>query len=236
LELTAGELTAELIREEEAKTVLGADLSARLIADGEAVLRAQRVAGSAEPVASVKAAMPGAAGAAAPTVKSAATRWRERSAWMLAAAATVAWFLIPNPLQTAPEQATPIAALREALTADSTTVTVAWAPSTDPAGRAASGDVVWHAASQRGVLRFRGLAPNDPRTAQYQLWIVDGDRDARYPVDGGVFDVTAEGEVLIPIDARLPVGRATLFAVTLEAPGGVVVSTRERLVLAAPVG
>jgi hypothetical protein len=31
------------------------------------------------------------------------------------------------------------------------------------------------------------------------------------------------------------VGRPTLFAVTLERPGGVVVSTRERLVLAAGV-
>ena len=128
-----------------------------------------------------------------------------------------------------------VAALRDSLLADSSTMIRVWAPSTDPAARSASGDVVWNPTQQRGVMRLVGLAPNDPRLAQYQLWIIDAARDARYPVDGGVFDVTESGEVFVAIGARLPVDRPTLFAITLERPGGVVVSTRERLVLAAPV-
>jgi len=87
-------------------------------------------------------------------------------------------------------------------------------------------------------MRLRGLAANDPIVEQYQLWIFDADRDAAHPVDGGVFDVaasSADGELCIPIDARLPIGKPTLFAITVEKPGGVVVSTRERLPLLAKV-
>jgi hypothetical protein len=47
-------------------------------------------------------------------------------------------------------------------------------------------------------MRIRGLAPNDPRRAQYQFWIFDATRNERDPVDGGVSDVTA-GEVVVPI-------------------------------------
>ena len=52
-------------------------------------------------------------------------------------------------------------------------------------------------------------------------------------VDGGVFDVTSTGEVIVPITAKLRVDDATLFAVTVEQPGGVVVSKREHIVVAA---
>jgi hypothetical protein len=48
-----------------------------------------------------------------------------------------------------------------------------------------------------------------------------------------VFDVTPGGEVVIPITARVPVQAPTLFAVTVERPGGVVVSKRERIVVTA---
>ena len=84
-------------------------------------------------------------------------------------------------------------------------------------------------------MRFRGLAPNDPTERQYQLWIFDPSRSdwEAEPVDGGVFDVGAGGEVVVPIDAKLAVAETALFAVTLEVPGGVVVSDRERLVLTA---
>jgi hypothetical protein len=53
-----------------------------------------------------------------------------------------------------------------------------------------------------------------------------------------VFDVAgtdADGEVCVPIDARLPIGKPTLFAITVEKPGGVVVSKRDRLPLLAKV-
>jgi len=106
----------------------------------------------------------------------------------------------------------------------------------DSTGTAASGDVVWDAATQRGYMRFHNLAANDARQVQYQLWIFDATRDARYPVDGGVFDIPAgQAEVVIPITARLHVDKPALFAVTVERPGGVVVSSRERIaVLAKP--
>jgi anti-sigma-K factor RskA len=82
-------------------------------------------------------------------------------------------------------------------------------------------------------MRFVGLAPNDPAKTQYQLWIFDRTRDQAFPVDGGVFDVTASGEVIVPITAKLHVDDATLFAVTVERPGGVVVSRREHIVVTA---
>jgi len=94
--------------------------------------------------------------------------------------------------------------------------------------------VVWSTRAQRGVMRLVGLKSNDARRWQYQLWIFDKARDQRYPVDGGVFDVPAGAtEVFVSINARVPVGDAVMFAVTVEAPGGVVVSTRERVALLA---
>ena len=51
-----------------------------------------------------------------------------------------------------------------------------------------------------------------------------------------MFNIPAgKKEVLIPIDSRLPISKATLFAITVEKPGGVVVSDRKRLPLLAPV-
>lgn len=111
-----------------------------------------------------------------------------------------------------------------------------WSPTSDPAGKIASGEVVWSNARQEGYMTFRSLEPNDPKASQYQLWIFDSARDKRYPVDGGVFDVPAGGgEVVIPISAKVAVFDPTLFAVTVERPGGVVVSKRERIVVAAKV-
>ena len=88
---------------------------------------------------------------------------------------------------------------------------------------------LWRPRSPRFITPF----PNDRAQAQYQLWIFDKDRDARYPVDGGVFDVPVSGEVVVPITARLHVDQPTLFAVTVEKPGGVVVSKREHIVVTA---
>lgn len=140
-----------------------------------------------------------------------------------------------------------LAELRGKLLAeDPEAVTVAWKKAGDDpaivAGEAdlesvgALGDVVWSSARQQGYMRFRGLAANDPTVAQYQLWIFDAERDEAYPVDGGVFDVPAAGgDVVVRIDPRLRVSRATAFAITVEKPGGVVVSSRKRLPLLAAV-
>ena len=61
-----------------------------------------------------------------------------------------------------------------------------------------------------------------------RLWIVDASRDPKIEntnrVDGGVFDINAQGEVIVPINAKLLARNATAFAITVEAPGGVVES------------
>jgi hypothetical protein len=133
----------------------------------------------------------------------------------------------------APSAPTPAEERAELLATASDVTRIDWKTTKDAAGKGASGDVVWSPSDQRGFMRFVGLHPNDRAQAQYQLWIFDKDRDARYPVDGGVFDVPASGEVVVPITARLHVDQPTLFAVTIEKPGGVVVSKREHIVVTA---
>ncbi len=124
--------------------------------------------------------------------------------------------------------------LREKLLAAEGSSRAEWTPTKDPLGKAATGEVVWNKDQQKGTMRFQGLAKNDPTRAQYQLWIFDKTRDEKYPVDGGVFDVDSDtGDVVVPIRATLAVNSPVLFAVTLEKPGGVVVSKRERIVVVA---
>jgi anti-sigma-K factor RskA len=127
------------------------------------------------------------------------------------------------------------AQLRDSLlNADSSLTRLAWSATPDSSAKGATGDVVWSGKAQRGVMRIAGLQANDRTRWQYQLWIFDKKRDQRYPVDGGVFDIPAGShEVFVPIDARIPVGEAVMFAVTVEPVGGVVVSTRERIALLA---
>jgi len=99
------------------------------------------------------------------------------------------------------------------------------------------GDVVWDSRRQCGYLLLRDFVANDPSRARYQVWIYDGARDERYPVHGGVFDVPpGHSEVVIPVRAALPVTKPTAFAVTVEKPGGAVVSMREKLVAFARTG
>jgi hypothetical protein len=68
----------------------------------------------------------------------------------------------------------------------------------------------------------------------YQLWIVDPARSAE-PVDGGVFDVDSAGTVRVPIDAKLSVRKPQAFVITLEKPGGVVVSSQKVVVAVSEV-
>jgi Anti-sigma-K factor rskA len=134
----------------------------------------------------------------------------------------------PPPAQPAPPTA---AEERAALLAKTDTLKIPLGPTKDPTAAGVTGDVVWDPVTQRGFLHFAGLAPNDPAIHQYQIWIFDAGRDKRYPVDGGVFDVPANaGEVVIPIRASLMVRKPAAFAVTVEKPGGVVVSGREHVI------
>lgn len=139
-------------------------------------------------------------------------------------------------LSQASQDSATLAVARQRLLASSMPLQKEWSATEDPASTAVTGDVVWDAASQTGYMRFAGLPANDPGTLQYQLWIFDETRDDRYPVDGGVFNIpSGGGEVVVPILAKLPVGSPKLFAVTIERPGGVVVSSRERIVAVAAV-
>lgn len=107
------------------------------------------------------------------------------------------------------------------------------------------GDVVWSDTLNKGYLRISGLAINDPSLEQYQLWIFDATRPTgdllqfgeglltQRPIDGGVFDVDSQSEIIIEIDAKLVVQQAAAFAITVEQPGGVVVSDRSRVPLLA---
>lgn len=112
-------------------------------------------------------------------------------------------------------------------------VQVAWADGKTPLGKV-TGDVVWSNQRQAGFMRFLDLPINDPTKEQYQLWIIDPARDDE-PIDGGVFNVTSSGESIVPIQAKLQVLKPSAFAITIEKPGGVVVSTQEKLPLIAVV-
>ncbi|MEM7200075.1 MAG: anti-sigma factor [Planctomycetota bacterium] len=148
--------------------------------------------------------------------------------WVAAAAALLAailaWQLLPAPMQPT--------AVRQELVADGAW-SESWSTGPSPLSGTPTGDVVWSDTQQMGVMRLRGLPKNDPEQQQYQLWIFDKTRDGQL-VDGGVFDIADDGtEALIVVDAKLGVGEATGFAITLESKGGVVVSAQEHIVATA---
>lgn len=111
-----------------------------------------------------------------------------------------------------------------------------WDRGPDQTAANCSGRVVWSGTKQEGYMVFSGLKANDPSKEQYQLWVFDADRDARYPVDGALFDVAAEsGEVIVKISPRLRVANVKMFVVTVEKPGGVWVSDRSRVATIAKI-
>lgn len=151
----------------------------------------------------------------------------------LAVAAAIVFLMVTSHRSVA--NTTHVAQLRDSLLVhDANVSTLSWTPTTDSSALGAAGDVVWSARAQAGVMRLAGLRPNDRAQWQYQLWIFEKRRDARYPVDGGVFDIpVGSSDVLVPISARVRIDDAVMFAITVERAGGVVVSTRERVALLA---
>lgn len=98
------------------------------------------------------------------------------------------------------------------------------------------GEMVWSNSLQKGYARFSNLPANDISKETYQLWIVDEAQNPKTPVSGGVFDVTAAtGEAIIPIDPSLVIKKPVMIAITKEKPGGVVVSSPERIVAVAKI-
>lgn len=206
-------------------------------------LRAALIA--AAPSATSTTSATGAAGATAPTARRvegsptadggdardrviAQLRWTARLGWIAAAASLI---IAAGLLLSRGGGLAPSADVKRLVDAESDAVHLTLNPTANgPAG--AAGEVVWSDSIQKGYLRLTGVPANDASKRQYQLWIVDPAR-AKEPVDGGVFDVLATGEVVIPFDARLPVRRPAAFAITAEQPGGVVVSAGPHLMLAA---
>lgn len=155
---------------------------------------------------------------------------RARAAgWLAAAAALVLAVTGWWPRLQTPAPLDPVEARDRLVATASDLVRVDWSATEHPrAQQLAGGYVVWSDELQRGYMTFRRMPANDPKQHQYQLWVFDASRSKEYPVDGGVFDGRpGDGEVVIPIHTKLRVEQATLFAVTLEPPGGVVVSDRD---------
>ena len=152
--------------------------------------------------------------------------WPARWGWAAAAAMVIVWVvstvLLPG-RQTIPEGVSVQAA--------PDLVRLPWR-SEIPGYEEVGGEMAWSDTLQAGEMRFAGLPPNDPELQQYQLWIVDPDR-YEHPVDGGVFDAIANGDIVIPVEAKLNVDEPVAFAVTLEQRGGVVVSQGPLLLVAA---
>jgi anti-sigma-K factor RskA len=158
---------------------------------------------------------------------------REWIAWMCAAAAMM---IAVSFWRAGTEAKVPSAveARAELVQGSDSLIRADWTAGKTPFAQPVLGDVVWDEAAQKGFMRFRNMPINDPAVEQYQLWIIDPQRDDE-PIDGGVFDITEEGEVVVEIDAKLRVIQPAAFAITIEKPGGVVVSTQERLPLLAAV-
>lgn len=169
--------------------------------------------------------------------------------WIAAAACLVVAVVLSTPSKTVATPADQLASLLEAdpnvskagwLSIDQVPPLNASAPHRFDEG--ITGEIVWSESRDEGYMVLSGIAENDPQDWVYQLWIFDKTRDdgglAQRPVDGGVFDFASakrdeSGNVIVPIDAKLPVGEAFLFAVTVEEPGGVVVSDRDVVFVAA---
>lgn len=162
--------------------------------------------------------------------KPTAAPFRELVAWLCAAACLIFAFSVAQPFKSE----TSLAQARETLLGAPDVVLVDWAAAKTPFDSPVEGDVVWDNAEQKGYMRFVDMPVNDRTVEQYQLWIIDPDRDDE-PIDGGVFNVTQSGEVIVEINAKLQVIDPAAFAITIEKPGGVVVSTQDRLPLIAAV-
>src|SRR5436190_652661 len=105
----------------------------------------------------------------------------------------------------------------------------AWAPGNMKDMKGVTGEVVWSDEKQAGFIRIRGLAVRGAPDYCYQLWIFDHVQDKATPIDGGMFDVNSEGEMIVPITAKIKAEGPTMFALTLERHGGVVVSKRDKI-------
>lgn len=158
--------------------------------------------------------------------------WSGATGWIAAAAclilAVAGWF------GRAPSATKPVPSLSALVSSATDLKQWDWTPLGELEKSAVSGKTYWSTAKQQGFMEFAGLPANDPSKEQYQLWIFDPAQSDKTPIDGGVFDVNpSTGKVIVAMDPKIRVSDAAMFAVTIEKPGGVVVSDRKRLVLLA---
>jgi len=121
-------------------------------------------------------------------------------------------------------------------------VAAAWSPfntlddkKEPPEQSGVTGTVKWSESKQTGFITLKGIKPNDAKVEQYQLWIVDS-RGLGQRISGALFNATPDpvtGEVIVPIEPRITVDKAGIFAITIEKPGGVWVSDMSRRVVLA---
>ncbi len=174
--------------------------------------------------------------------------WLGWLGWASAAVACIAlalnlWFtrvqpgpeIVKTPPVETPRLLTTAELRDEMLKAATDTIKATWATGNVKGIAGIVGDIVWSDEKQAGYMTFKNLPANDPNAYTYQLWIMDENQGDATPIDGGTFDVNANGEVVIPINAKLKAKSPHLFAVTMEKPGGVVVSKREKIVALATV-
>jgi len=76
---------------------------------------------------------------------------------------------------------------------------------------------VWDPEQQAGLLSLEKL-PAIADTQDYQIWVVDP--AYKDPVNGGVFHISADGNVALAFKPDQPVTRAAAFAISLEKKGG----------------
>ncbi|MEQ1922734.1 MAG: anti-sigma factor [Pyrinomonadaceae bacterium] len=138
------------------------------------------------------------------------------------------------PVET-PRALTPTELRDEMVKAATDTIKATWAAGNVKGIAGVVGDIVWSDQKQAGYMTFKNLPVNDTNAYTYQLWIMDENQGDVTPIDGGTFDVNTNGEIVIQINAKLKAKSPHLFAVTMEKPGGVVVSKREKIVALAKV-
>ncbi len=258
LALTAAAITMAFVNTDEA---MPDNLKSKILANSERYFAAEEVGEEASgKVLDFKSKRRRTAAAETETAGGFADRLRKLSfwnlaGWMTAAAACVALFfnlwttnapneVVVNPPKPSPSQQnspiplppTSLAQQREQLLAAAPdAVQSSWTDFSPKQPRNVKGDVVWSNSLQKGFIRFQNLPVNDKTRETYQLWIFDANQSAKTPVDGGVFDIDANGDVIVPIDAKIKVGKPTMFAVTAEKPGGVVVSELGKVMAVAKI-
>lgn len=170
--------------------------------------------------------------------------------WMAAAAclafAAIGWIQMFAQRQAAPVAQVSLASLRDSVAKAADARHAPWKDWDNPEIKGVKGEVVWSQDKQKGYMTFKGLPENDPLREQYQLWIVD-DRGLAQRISGGIFngsgkptgwqgEVRAErigDELIVEISPRIHVDQPSLFALTIEEPGGTWVSDMKRRVVAA---